>query len=261
MTDRYLPRLQRGFRRNGPDHRAGADVSFADIVKIFGFRRVRIGRWVSPAETQLAANLFFDALCDLQQLLSVPATVISLRGCLQLSFGIGGEPGSCAFYEPGRRNLALAKNAGGGSLAHEWFHAFDHYISAFLFAGSPIDAFASELWLAQTHEVTHPLNELLSEGFRHILLDAEGAGPSALLQRSIQLDRQLGCFYFARPQEVTARFFETMLQRAALKNTFLVSGCVSKPGLPSPYPAADELAAGSVCWFNYFTGLGRALAL
>ena|GEM_PF-3331163 len=139
--------------------------------------------------------------------------------------------------------------------------AFDHYISAFLFAGSPIDAFASELWLAQRHEVTHPLNELLSEGFRHILLDAEGAGPSALLQRSIQLDRQLGCFYFARPQEVTARFFETMLQRAAMKNTFLVSGCVSKSGLPSPYPTAEELAAGSVCWFSYFTGLGRALAL
>lgn len=259
MSDRYLPRLQRGFRRNGPDHRAGADVSFADIVKIFGFQRVRIGRWVTPAETQLAANLFFDALCDLQQLLAVPATVISLRGCLQLSFGIGGEPGSCAFYEPGRRNLALAKNAGGGSLAHEWFHAFDHYISAFLFTESAAGSFASELWLAQATEVMHPLNEWLSEGYRHMLLDAAGTAPSALLQRSMQLDQQLGCFYFARPQEVSARFFETMLQHAALQNTFLVSGCQPKPGWPSPYPTADELAAGAACWFNYFTGLGRAL--
>lgn len=259
MSDRYLPRLQRGFRRNGPDHRAGADVSFADIVKIFGFRRVRIGRWVSPVETQIAANLFFDALCDLQQLLDVPATVISLRGSLQLSFGIGGEPGSCAFYEPGRRNLALAKNAGGGSLAHEWSPAFDHYISAFLFPGSPAAAFASELWLSGQSERSHPLNMLLSTGYRHMLLDPSGTEPSALLQRAIQLDQQFGCFYFARPQEVTARFFETMLQQSALKNAFLVSGCVSQAQLPSPYPTAAELSAGAACWFSYFAGLGRVL--
>jgi hypothetical protein len=259
VTDRYLPRLQRGFRRNGPDHRAGADVSFADIVKIFGFQRVRLGRWVSPAETQLAANLFFDALCDLQLLLAVPAVVISLRGSLQLSFGIGGEPGSCAFYEPGRRNLALAKNAGGGSLAHEWFHAFDHYISPFLFSDRPASAFASELWLSQAPAISHPLNDLLLAGYRHILLDQTGTEPSALLRRAIQLDSQFGCFYFARPQEVTARFFEAMLQQAALKNAFLVSGCVPKAGLPSPYPTTAELTAGASCWHAYFSALGRAL--
>lgn len=259
MADRYLPRLQRGFVRNGPEHRAGADVSFADIVKIFGFQRVRIGRWVSATETQLAANLFFDAFCDLQLLLAVPVEVISLRGSLQLSFGIGGDAGSCAFYEPGRRNLALAKNAGGGSLAHEWFHAFDHYISPFLFVDSPPVAFASELWLSAQAENVHPLNQLLSEGYRHILLDPTGTEPSALVQRAIALDSQFGCFYFARPQEITARFFETMLQRAALQNAFLVSGCVTKPGLPSPYPAQAELTAGAACWFDYFAGLGRAL--
>ena len=89
-----IPRIQRPYFRNGPNHRAGADVSFADIVKIFDFQRIKIGRWVTASEQQIAANLFFDAFCDLQLLLQVPAQVISLNGTLALSFGIGGRPGS-----------------------------------------------------------------------------------------------------------------------------------------------------------------------
>lgn len=60
-----MSRLDTNFFRNGPNHRAGADVSFTDIVKLFGFRGIRIGRWVTAEEHQRAANLFFDALCDL----------------------------------------------------------------------------------------------------------------------------------------------------------------------------------------------------
>lgn len=115
------PRIQRQFYRNGPPHRGGADVSFADLVTIFGFNSIHIGRWVTAAEQQLAANLFFDAFADLQQILQVPAEVMSLRGTLALTFGIGGQPGVCAFYQSQGRILALAKNAGAGSLAHEWF--------------------------------------------------------------------------------------------------------------------------------------------
>ena len=81
----------REYFRNGPEHRGGADVSFADIVQLFGFYSVRIGRWVTAAEQQRAANLFFDALCDLQQLLQVPNQVLSLRGTLALHYGIGGR--------------------------------------------------------------------------------------------------------------------------------------------------------------------------
>lgn len=111
----------RQYFRNGPPHRAGADVSFSDLVKIFGFNSIHIGRWVTADEQQRAANLFFDALCDLQLLLQVPQQVISLNGSLALTYGIGGQPGVCAHYQPKGRLLALAKNAGGGSLAHEWY--------------------------------------------------------------------------------------------------------------------------------------------
>jgi hypothetical protein len=72
------------FYRNGPNHRSGADVTFGDIVKIFGFKTATVGAWVTKDEQQIAANLFFDALCDLMMILRVPEQVISLNGTLPL---------------------------------------------------------------------------------------------------------------------------------------------------------------------------------
>lgn len=267
-----LPRIQRPYFRNGPQHRAGADVSFGDIVKIFDFRRIKIGRWVNAMETQLAANLFFDALSDLQLLLQVPPQVISLNGSLALSFGTGGEPGSCAFYQPQGRLLALAKNAGGGSLAHEWFHAFDHYIASRLcFDVKPTD-FASRSWLHGAQVQPHPLNKLLAEGIAHCLLAPGGQQPSAYFQRSAAADSSRGTLYYALPEELCARAFENMLQRQTLQNSFLVSGTVW-PSHKGPldvlsaeqqrraavYPDASESRQLAEHWLQYFQRLGQAL--
>lgn len=261
------PRIQRPYFRNGPAHRAGADVSFADIVKIFDFRRIKIGRWVTAAETQLAANLFFDALADLQLLLQVPAQVISLNGTLALSFGSGGEPGSCAFYQPQGRLLALAKNAGGGSLAHEWFHAFDHHIASRLCQTVKPTEFASRSWLNGSPVQVHPLNDLLAAGYATCLLDERGAEPSALFRRSASADRYRGTLYFALPEELCARAFENMLQRQPLQNSFLVSGTLwpeksnhnAQQWLASVYPDATESRRLAASWLQYFARLGQAL--
>ena len=58
MSPASPSRIHRPYYRNGASHRDGADVSFQDIVKIFGFRTVTIGKWVSRDEQQIAANLF-----------------------------------------------------------------------------------------------------------------------------------------------------------------------------------------------------------
>lgn len=267
-----LPRIQRPYFRNGPQHRAGADVSFGDIVKIFDFRRIKIGRWVNAMETQLAANLFFDALSDLQLLLQVPPQVISLNGSLALSFGTGGEPGSCAFYQPHGRLLALAKNAGGGSLAHEWFHAFDHYISSRLCIDARPADFASRSWLHGAAIQPHPLNQLLAAGYAHCLLAPGGQQPSAYFQRSAAADSSRGTLYYALPEELCARAFENMLQRQSLQNSFLVSGTVwpSRKGAlevfsaeqqrcAAVYPDAAESSQLAGHWLQYFQRLGQAL--
>ncbi|MFN3711127.1 MAG: CLCA_X family protein [Alishewanella aestuarii] len=257
----HASRSPRQYYRNGPLHRSGADVSFADLVTIFGFNSIHIGRWVTAAEQQQAANLFFDAFADLQQLLKVPAEVISLRGTLALTFGIGGQPGVCAFYQPQGRILALAKNAGGGSLAHEWFHAFDHYIASQLFAPPvPANRFASRLWLAELPVKPHPLNTLLTDGFAQLFLSADTSGSSAFFQRCRALDESQQRLYWALPEEMAARAFENILQRQALKNSFLVSGTLqsaaAQHGIYPDTALSQQLAS---CWLSYFNLLGQAL--
>ncbi len=193
-------------------------------MKIFGFQSIRVGRWVTAAEQQLAANLFFDALADLQLLLQVPLSVISLNQTLALTFGIGGSAGSCAHYQPQGRILALAKNAGGGSLAHEWFHAFDHYIAPRMLQlpSSTRLAFASSQWLQQPELVSHPLNDLLAQAFACLFLSDDGQQPSEFFQRCRDYDAAHQLCYYARPEEMAARAFEQMLQRQPLRNSFLV---------------------------------------
>lgn len=251
----------RDYFRNGPNHRAGADVSFADIVQLFGFYSVRIGRWVKKEEQQRAANLFFDALCDLQQLLQVPAQVLSLRGTLALHYGIGGRPGASAHYQPSGRVLALAKNAGGGSLAHEWFHAFDHYICDKMFADDPPPMrFASRHWLNSEAVIQHPLNHCLGLAFKRLFLSADGNQPSDFMRHCLAYDRRLQTHYFSMPEEMAARCFEAVMQRQTLKNHFLVSGTLqtetAKAGLYPPVSVQNSVAE---CWFDYFNCLGKAL--
>ena len=111
-------------------------MGFLEVRKRFDFRSVEIGRWVTEAEKQRSAVLFYDALCDLMIILGGTEALISLRGSLALQYGIGGRPRVAAHYTPSTRSFSLAKNAGLGCIAHEWFHAFDHYISDKLFVSA-----------------------------------------------------------------------------------------------------------------------------
>ncbi|MDX1539287.1 CLCA_X family protein [Arsukibacterium sp.] len=253
--------LSRQYYRNGPPHRAGADVSFGDLVKIFGFNSIHIGRWVQRDEQQQAANLFFDALCDLQLLLQVPEQVISLNGSLALTYGIGGQRGVCAHYQPQGRILALAKNAGGGSLAHEWFHAFDHYIAGKMFCLLPsADRFASRCWLDGMAVKAHPLKELLQQAFQTLYLSDNGQNESDFFKQCRTLDATRQQLYLAMPEEMAARAFENMLQRQPLKNSFLVAGTLqSKAAKMGIYPNERLSLALSQLWLPYFRALGVSL--
>ena len=250
------------YYRNGPPHRGGADVSFADLLKIFGFNSIHIGRWVTAEEQQRAANLFFDAFCDLQLMLQVPAEVISLRHTLALSYGIGGQKGVSAHYQPSGRILALAKNAGGGSLAHEWFHAFDHYIAGKMFAIDVMrNQFASRSYLLNLPVKPHYLNNLLAESFKLLYLSSDGKTSSALFARCQAYDATRRQLYFSLPEELAARAFENMLQQQTLKNSFLVAGTlrgqVAAAGLYPDTLLSQQLAR---LWFEYFARLGSSLS-
>ncbi|BDX05489.1 hypothetical protein MACH26_10100 [Planctobacterium marinum] len=253
-------RLHQSYYRNGPSHRDGADVSFNDIIKIFGFKTATVGNWVTKQEQQIAANLFFDALCDLMTILQVPEQVISLNGTLSLAFGKGGQKYSSAHYNSGTRTLALAKNAGGGALAHEWFHAFDHYISQKLFQKANHTDFASVLWLKNIQVIEHPINHLLENCYQHIFLKPNSDELSELFIKSAAADKSLNTYYYAQPQEVCARAFEAWVQDQPLKNAFLVQGTKqsteAKLGI---YPEPQQRTEIAGHFLRYFAALGTAL--
>lgn len=253
---------ERDFYRNGPDHRQGQASSFAVIRRQFDFRSIEIGRWVTSAQRDRAAELFHDALCDLMVILNGPETLISLRGSIALQYGSGGRPGVSAHYDPCQRSFALAKNAGPGSIAHEWFHAFDHYIATKCFRGTPKSMFASTAWLADAPPISHPLNQSLMRCFKAILLQPEGDQPSELFQRSVQMDKKLGQLYYSKPEELCARAFEAFVQDAPITNHFLVKGTKASPeaemGL---YPQGKQRERVNATFGRYFTTLGEALGL
>ena len=280
MTEPSSPLLKRAFYRAGPDHRTllgGVIPDFLTIRQWFAFRGVEVGKWVTRAEQEQAAALFFDALCDLTQILAgrplsaednllLGQQLISLRGTLALQYGIGGRPGVSAHYAPLQRSFALAKNAGPGSIAHEWFHAFDHHMAekacaSETFSVKPLD-FASKLWVKDKAFQPHRLNQLLGACYAAVLLDDEGVAPSDMFRASAAQDKKLGTFYYSQPEECCARAFEAFVQDAGIKNAFLVKGTQqSADAQLGLYPQGRQRLAIKRTFARYFSALSEALLL
>lgn len=117
--------------RVGPDVRQGRDIRPEDFMEAFGFRGVEFGLWAAQDERQKSVNLAFEALHDLAAILGLPTRAISFDGRLALAFGARGSGRASAHYEPLRQVINLTKLRGAGVLAHEWFHALDHYCGEF----------------------------------------------------------------------------------------------------------------------------------
>lgn len=248
------------YYRRGPEHRYGEIVDFVSIRQRYDFRSVEIGRWVTREENEQAAALFYDALADLMTILNGTESLISLRGTLAFQYGIGGRPGVAAHYQPATRCFSLAKNAGPGSIAHEWFHALDHYLASKCFSDAPQKMFASSAWLHEATPVPHPLNDLLYQCFKAIFLDETGREPSELFIASKRVDQQSGALYWSLPEEMAARAFEAFVQDHAICNHFLVKGTKSsKEANLGLYPQDYQRARINECFQAYFSCLGSQL--
>ena len=115
-------------QRVGAEYRQG-DVKGEDFRSAFGFRGIEFGNWNNQEERQQLMNEAYDGLMDLAEVMGIPPEAISLNGELALAFGARGHglSGARAHYEPERAVMNLTKMKGAGALAHEWFHAADHY--------------------------------------------------------------------------------------------------------------------------------------
>lgn len=160
-----LPRPE-NTQRTGVARREG-DAKDSDFSRVFGFRGVEFGNWNNQVERQELLNDAFDGLMDLAEVLNIPPEALSLNGELALAFGARGQGLSSAkaHYESNRVVINLTKMNGAGSLAHEWWHAFDHYLSR-------QDGSASSAWIQ--HEdgsrslnvKANPADRFASHGFK-----------------------------------------------------------------------------------------------
>ncbi|MCU7993321.1 hypothetical protein L5L55_00080 [Shewanella glacialipiscicola] len=254
--------INQQYTRHGPDYRFGEQVTFLDIKQTFGFSHVRVGRWVTREESRIAADWVFDSLADLAFILKLPPLTLGLRQTVSLAFGHGGQKGVQAHYAPATRELALAKNAGAGALAHEFWHAFDHYIAEKSFKSSTKRfQCASDLWLADLPIIEHPLNTRLSDIFKVTFLTGNNDEPHDYVHRAIALDKKYQTQYFSRPTEMMARAFEACIESyTEISNPYLVSGtrfsALAKEGA---YPDESHRQRIFQALINYFEPLGIAL--
>ncbi|GAL09387.1 hypothetical protein JCM19233_353 [Vibrio astriarenae] len=252
--------------RKGPDYRHGEQTSFLEIKETFGLGSIRVGKWVNSEEKALAANLIFDSLADLAYILALPPKAIGLRGTLGLAFGTGGRKGVQAHYAPNLRELALAKNAGAGALAHEFWHAFDHYIAEKAFdigdRSGPQRSilFASNCWLRNATLIEHPLNTKLLDIFDVTLLSEDGQDRHDYVARSVKADKAVGSNYFSLPTEMMARAFESVIEsHSDIDNSYLVSGTMQRDSFPL-YPDLNHRKRIYDALQAYFGPLGEALS-
>lgn len=123
----HVPHLA-SVKRFGEDWREGRDVTAEELLDQFGFRAIEYGEWLPQKERQEVINMAYDSFADLAQALNLRPKDVSLGGELAVAFGArgtGGRGAALAHFEPGRFVMNMTRMKGAGSLAHEWFHAFD----------------------------------------------------------------------------------------------------------------------------------------
>lgn len=96
----------------------------------FGLRDIQSGNWVlkDKASAEFHVTRSAEAFADMADILGIEDSKISIGGRLAMAFGARGKAGARAHYESVHRVINLTKMNGGGSLGHEWFHAFDNLL-------------------------------------------------------------------------------------------------------------------------------------
>ncbi len=258
-----IPNLRResNSARVGPS-RYNGNVTPDLFAKEFGFRGVEFGNWVEQGKRQRDLNDAYDGLMDLAEILGVPPKAISLNGELGLAFGArgkGGKDPASAHYEPGKVVINLTKKAGAGSLAHEWFHALDHYFGR---SGGPSDSFISESpYIKRTGQ-----REQVQNAFKKL---SKALVNSDLESRSQELDKTKSKQYYSEVVELGARSFESyiidQLYKQDMSNDYLAN-ITSEEGWnalneledsthPYPYPTVSDKEIIFPAFENLFTVL------
>jgi hypothetical protein len=275
--------------RDAPDWRNGKDISPEEFASTFGFRGIAFGNWVNQGanskERQGMINLAYESFLDLANIIGVPAKAIGLNGSLGMSFGADGSGWASAHYAPDDRVINLTKTRGAGSLAHEFFHALDHYFqrtrrNATTFATEQagehyIHAITGEVITKANHQrrisSVNPRtqedvkNFTRLEGIRPEMEErfkalVEALNKSPMAARVMQLDKSTSKDYWSSIIEQAARSFENYviekLAKAGHTNDYLANVTkvedFQKDPSVYPYLLAEELAPIEQAFDEFF---------
>lgn len=220
--------------RTGQSYR-DHDITPDEFMATFGVRGGQFGNWVTGDERQQMLNNAYDGFMDLSKAININPKAIGLNGTLGIAFGARGSGWASAHYERGEQVINLTKTRGAGSLAHEWWHALDHYMKN---GDDLLTRHLNTNSTARHQELIAPVRELL-----------KGIHKSGLYSRSQIADAYRNPAYFATDVEMTARAFESYIQYElstnGIKNDFLANIRSEKEWQKNldayPYPKAEEL--------------------
>jgi hypothetical protein len=264
-------------KREGLEKTIDRDVTQDDFLQHFGFRGVEFGNWSAQDERQKLLNLAYDGLNDLAMIVGVPAKALSLNGTMGMAFGARGGGRFAAHYEPGKLVINMTKIRGGGSLAHEWAHAFDHYLgeldtdnaykglargasgwySRGDYTGEPRKRMVKDAQGKWVPGVEHSLPNLrpeLASAVNGVMraLYGEKYTPTQYAKEAQKLSGKSTDGYWIRPTEMWARAFESYafdrLVAMGAKSEYLVHGvegdrfAAADRYKGNPYPVGEERA-------------------
>ena len=111
------------------------NISTDKLLNDFGLYGGEFGSWNSQKERQYCLDLSYNAFKDLGYVLQLDNSLVGLPNinkenrALAIAFGARGKGSYKAHYESGLNVINLTKLKGAGSLAHEWGHALDRWLS------------------------------------------------------------------------------------------------------------------------------------
>ena len=162
-----------------------------EFAETFGLPNVQMGNWVKSDIESAKSHLegAQGALLDLSEIMGIDPKTVGLNGRLSLSFGGRGGGTAKAHYEPSKVIINLTKFAGGGSLAHEWAHAFDNLIPR---SHNKKDTSAMPMISDGAHEgIPAKIKDAYNEVMGAIRYAAKDESKAKLLGEGVALERQV----------------------------------------------------------------------
>lgn len=215
---RTFPALRRSWNRPRTGQQwHTADVTPAQFAAALPFKGVEFGNWLNQQERAALLNSAFDGFHDLAFLLGITPATVALGGTLNFSFATRGYKDSAAHFAPTYNTINLNKRNGAGCMAHEWFHACDHYAASLAGVG---------LFATEVHKETDNAAITAAREIVHAIKKTAFYDRSANYQK-VSGKQQNGADYYTASVELAARGFEGvalyLLKSAGMCSDFLVN--------------------------------------